>query len=94
MKSMLVAVAGAVLLAGAGVATAQEDLAKSAGCMGCHAVDTKKVGPAFKDVAKKYKGNAGAEAKLVSEISEGKGHPKTKASADDATKLVKWILSM
>ena len=94
MKSMLIAVAGVVLLAGAGVATAQEDLAKSAGCMGCHAVDTKKVGPAFKDVAKKYKGDAGAEAKLVTEISEGKGHPKTKASADDVAKLVKWILSM
>ena len=94
MKSMLIAVAGAALLAGAGMAGAQEDLAKSAGCMGCHAVDTKKVGPAFKDVAKKYKGNAGAEAKLTSEIAEGKGHPKTKASADDAAKLVKWILSM
>ena len=94
MKSMLIVVAGAVFMAGAGVAIAQEDLAKSAGCMGCHAVDTKKVGPAFKDVAKKYKGNAGAEAKLVSEISEGKGHPKTKASADDVNKLVKWVLSM
>ncbi len=94
MKSMLIAVAGAALLMGAGVAGAQEDLAKSNGCMGCHAIDTKKVGPAFKDVAKKYKGNAGAEAKLTAEISEGKGHPKTKASADDAAKLVKWVLSM
>lgn len=94
MKSMLIVVAAAVFMAGAGVAVAQEDLAKSAGCTGCHAVDTKKVGPSFKDVAAKYKGNAGAEAKLVSEISEGKGHPKTKASADDAAKLVKWILSM
>jgi cytochrome c len=94
MKSMLIAIAGAALLASAGLAGAQEDLAKANGCLGCHAVDTKKMGPAFKDVAKKYKGNAGAEAKLVSEISEGKGHPKTKASKEDATKLVNWILSM
>jgi cytochrome c len=93
MKSMLVAVAGAALLAGAGVATAQEDLAKSAGCMGCHAVDTKKVGPAFKDVAKKYKGQADAEKTLTTKLTEGKGHPAVKAKPDDVAKLVKWVLS-
>ena len=93
MKSMLIAVAGAALLMCAGVANAQEDLAKSAGCMNCHAVDTKKVGPSFKDIAAKYKGNAGAEAKLTQELVEGKGHPKVSAKPDDAAKLVKWVLS-
>jgi cytochrome c len=93
MKSMLIAVAGAALLMGAGFASAQEDLAKSSGCLNCHAVDTKKVGPAFKDIAAKYKGNAGAEAKLTSELSEGKGHPKVNAKAEDVPKLVKWVLS-
>ena len=94
MKSMLIAVAGAALLMGAGLASAQEDLAKSSGCMNCHAVDTKKVGPAFKDIAKKYKGDSGAAAKLSSELAEGKGHPKTSVKAEDAPKLVSWILSM
>jgi cytochrome c len=94
MKSMLIAVAGAGLLLASGFAGAQEDVAKANGCMNCHAVDTKKVGPSFKDVAAKYKGNADAQAKLSSEIAEGKGHPKTKASPDDAAKIVKWILSM
>ena len=43
-------------LAFASGAAAQEALAKSSGCLNCHAVDTKKVGPSFKDVAAKYKG--------------------------------------
>jgi cytochrome c len=93
MKAMLIAVS-AVALLGAGTASAQEDLAKSAGCLNCHAVDTKKVGPSFKDVAKKYKGNAGAEATLTKALTEGKGHPATKAKPEDVSTLVKWILAM
>jgi cytochrome c len=89
MKTMLVAMAAAAALLGAGVASAQEDLAKSSGCLNCHAVDTKKVGPAFKDVAAKYKGKADAEATLTTKLSEAKGHPAVKASKDD----VKWVLS-
>ena len=94
MKSMLIVVAAAATLGVAGSASAQEDLAKANGCLNCHSVDTKKVGPAFKDVAKKYKGKADAEATLVKEITEAKGHPQTKAKPDDLGKLVKWVLSM
>jgi cytochrome c len=72
---------------------AQEALAKSSGCLNCHAVDTKKIGPAFKDVAAKYKGKADAEAMLVAKISGGKEHPAVKASGDDVKTLVKWVLS-
>jgi cytochrome c len=72
---------------------AQEALAKSSGCLNCHAVDTKKIGPAFKDVAAKYKGKADAEAMLVAKISGGKEHPAVKASGDDVKALVKWVLS-
>jgi cytochrome c len=60
--------------------------------MNCHAVDTKKVGPAFKEVAAKYKGNADAEATLTAKLTEGKGHPKA-TKPDDVAKLVKWVLS-
>jgi cytochrome c len=94
MKLLIVAAALAVGVGAAGVAQASEDLAKSSGCMTCHAMDTKKMGPAFKDIAKKYKGNAGAEAKLVEALSKGQGHPAVKASPDDIKKLVKWNLSL
>ena len=77
----------------AGGASAQEALAKSSGCLNCHAVDTKKVGPAFKDVSAKYKGKADAEATLVGKLSGGKDHPAVKASGDDLKSLVKWVLS-
>jgi len=94
MKSIVLAAAVAVALAGAsGVANAQEALAKSSGCLNCHAVDTKKMGPAFKEVAAKYKGKADAEATLVAKLSEAKGHPAVKASPDDIKSLVKWVLA-
>jgi cytochrome c len=83
-----------IALGAAGVASAQEALAKSSGCLNCHAVDTKKVGPAFKDVAAKYKGKADVEATLATKISSAKGHPAVKASADDVKSLVTWVLSM
>ena len=93
MKSILIAVAATLSLAAAGAANAQEDKAKAAGCLNCHATDTKKVGPSFKDISAKYKGKADAEAKLVDELTSGKGHPAVKASADDVKSLVKWVLS-
>jgi cytochrome c len=92
MKWIAIA-AASVALASAGTASAQEALAKSSGCLNCHAVDTKKIGPAYKDVAAKYKGNAGAEAMLVAKISGGKEHPAVTASAADIKSLVKWVLS-
>jgi cytochrome c len=94
MKLLIVAAALAVGVGATGVAQASEDLAKSSGCATCHAMDTKKMGPSFKDIAKKYKGNAGAEAKLVEALSKGQGHPAVKASPDDIKKLVKWNLSL
>jgi cytochrome c len=93
MKSMIIAVVLAVGVAAAGSANASEALAKSSGCLKCHAVDVKKKGPSFQETAKKYKGNAGAEAKLVALISAGKDHPEVKASGDDLKTLVKWVLA-
>ena len=81
-------------LACAGAASAQQELAQKSGCLTCHAVDTKKMGPSFKDVAAKYKGKADAEGKLVEALTSGKGHPAVKASPDDVKSLVKWVLSM
>lgn len=94
MKLIASAVVLAIGLAAGSVANAQEALAKSSGCLNCHAVDTKKMGPSFKDIAAKYKGKADAAATLETKLSSGKGHPAVKASADDVKSLVKWVLDM
>ena len=94
MKRIALAVVASIVLIAAGTASAQEALAKSSGCLNCHAVDAKKIGPSYKDVAAKYKGKADAEATLVAKITGGKEHPAVKASADDVKSIVKWVLSM
>jgi len=84
----------AVAMAGGAQAQAKaDDLMKANGCMNCHAVDTKKVGPSFKDIAAKNKGKADAEKALVAELKEGKGHPAIKASDADITTMVKFVLA-
>ena len=93
MKAIMIAAVMAAGALAAGSASASEALAKSSGCLTCHAVDTKKMGPAFKEVAAKYKGNAAAEGKLVQELSTAKGHPEVKAKGDDIKTLVKWVLA-
>ena len=99
MKSMLIAAAVAASMGFAGVAQASEDLAKSKGCLGCHAVDAKKMGPSFKDASAKYKGKADGEATVVGMLKSGKSpsgksHPVAKASDDELKALYKWITSL
>ena len=94
MKSLFGAGLVAAGLVVALSANASPELAQKDGCTNCHAVAEKKVGPAFKDIAAKYKGNAGAEASLVAKINAGKDHPPLKVGEDDVKKLVKWVLAM
>ena len=93
MKSISIIVAAAALAA-VPAAQAQEALAKASGCLMCHAVDAKKIGPSFKETAAKYKADKGAEGALCAKLAEGKAHPTVKASAEDTKALVKWILAM
>ena len=93
MKAIMIAAVAAAGVLAAGSASASEALAKSSGCLTCHAIDTKKMGPSFKEVAAKYKGNAAAEGKLVQALSTAKGHPEVKAKGDDVKTLVKWVLA-
>ena len=82
MRTILIALAVVGGLAG-GLAQAQDAALKAGGCLGCHDMDKKKVGPAYKEVAAKYKGNKDAEAMLVAKIKDGKGHAKiNKPEAD------------
>ena len=96
MKSMMMLALTTMALAAAGTAVAQDQsaLAKSSGCLNCHDVDAKKMGPSLKSVAAKYKGKADAEAMLVKKLTTAQGHPEVKAKPDDVTALVKWVLAM
>ena len=104
MKKLLLPLALAAVLAAPGIASADAAAAKSNGCMKCHDTDKKKDGPAFKEVAKKYKGKADAEAKLTAFLSKG-GKVKVDGVEEDhkvvkggdaavAGSIVKWILAM
>jgi len=86
-------------------ADAAQTLARQSGCFKCHSVDKQKDGPAYRDVAAKYKGNAEAQAKLIHHITSGErvkfpdGHEedhKIVKSKDPAEikNLVDWILSL
>jgi cytochrome c len=96
------AVAAAVALMASAPAFANQALAQAKGCMACHGVDNKLVGPAYKDVAKKYAGNKAAEATLAEKIIKGGAGvwgpvpmPANAAvSPDESKTLVRWILSL
>jgi cytochrome c len=75
-----------------GLAQAQDAL-KARGCLGCHEMDKKKVGPAFKDSAAKYKGKKDAAAGIVAKMKEGKGHPKVAGSDDELKAAVTQALA-
>jgi cytochrome c len=71
MKNLIVSVAAVFVFAGTAMAADMPDLAKKNGCAACHSIDKKMVGPGWMDVSKKYKGDAGAEAKLIAKVSKG-----------------------
>ena len=104
MKSLQVA-----LLAGASVvafnAQAGEELAIKSGCLACHQVENKVVGPSYKDIAAKYKGQEGAQEMLTQSAIAGgvnKWGPipmsakggRMDVSDEDIGKIVAWILTL
>jgi cytochrome c len=101
MKNRLIL--AAIALAGlATPALANEELAKKNACTACHAVDKKLVGPAYKDVAAKYRGQKDAQAVLEDKVKKGgvgvwgqvPMPPNAQASDGDVKALVKWILAL
>lgn len=80
-------------------AGANEALARSKGCLGCHSVDKAIVGPAYKDVAKKYAGQNVTD-QLAQKVMKGGGGvwgsmsmPPNNVTPDEAKQLVEWVLS-
>lgn len=70
MKKMICMLAALMLASGMAHAGADETLNKT-GCMACHAKDKKLVGPSFKDIAAKYKGDKQAPARLAEKVRKG-----------------------
>lgn len=102
MKAIISIAVAASLATLAGGAYADAELAKKKNCMACHAVDKKLIGPAYKDVAAKYKGDSAAAAKLATKVKKGGSGvwgpipmPPNPAVPDaDIKKLVDWVLKL
>lgn len=103
MKALLLTVVTAGSLMITGQAVANQALAQKSGCLACHGVDKKVLGPALKDIAAKYKGDKSAEGKLVEKVKKGgsgvwgpmpmpANSPQVKDG--DIQTIVKWILSL
>jgi cytochrome c len=98
-----IALAG-LMVCGAALATDMPELAKKNGCIACHSIDKKLMGPAWMDVSKRYKGDPKAEARLIEKVSKGgsgnwgkAAMPAIDASGKkqgDIKQLVEFILSL
>jgi cytochrome c len=103
MKPTILALAAVGLLAGApAFATDGQALAQKYACMSCHQVDKKVVGPAFKDVAAKYRGDKNAEGHLIEKVKKGGSGvwgtvpmpPSPQVPDADLKAIVSWVLSL
>ena len=105
MKKMMIRFTLFALVAIVGLtapALADQALATAKNCMACHAIDKKVLGPAYKDVAKKYAGQKDAAAKLATKVMKGgsgvwgavpmPANPQVNEA--EANKLVAWILTL
>ena len=107
MKLIVATLAGATLVAAGSASAALDNAAAEAmmkkdGCAACHSIDKKIVGPAYTEVAAKYKGDAGAAAKLEAKVKAGGAGvwgpvpmpPNANVPEADIKALVGWILTL
>lgn len=102
MKALWLSMSAAAALVMAGPVSADAEIAKKNGCLACHAVDKKVVGPALQDVAAKYKGDANGKATIMESIKSGsRGKygsvpmpPQGRVSDADREALAAWIVSL
>lgn len=102
MIKHLAVAAGVLGLCSIQTAWSSEELANKSGCLACHGVDAKVVGPGLKEIAAKYKGVDGAAADLVMKVKNGgTGNwgqipmpPNAHISDADIQALVDWILTL
>lgn len=80
--------------------SAVADLAKRKACLSCHGIDRRIVGPSFKEVSSRYKGQSDAEARLVEKLRKGSSGawgpipmpPNPDLAETDARRLIQWVL--
>jgi cytochrome c len=102
MKQFIVRSVSIALVALAPAAWADQGLANAKNCMTCHMVDKKVLGPAFKDVAAKYKGDKTAADRLANKIMKGGSGvwgtaympANSQVNEAEAKKLAAWVLSL
>ncbi|MCB1984647.1 MAG: c-type cytochrome [Burkholderiales bacterium] len=102
MKGILVSMVAASALLLAANAQADAELAKNSGCLNCHNVDTKLVGPSLKEIAAKYAGQDGASDYLAGQIKNGSNGvwgpvpmpPNAMVSDENAKVLADFILTL
>jgi cytochrome c len=75
-----------------GPALGQEVL-RARGCINCHDADKRKVGPSFRDIGAKYKGDKSKVSDIVARMKEGKGHPKVAGSDAELQAAVEAAVS-
>ncbi|MBV1732156.1 MAG: c-type cytochrome [Hydrogenophaga sp.] len=102
-KQVVLAASALLITAGAYAvdAAAAKALASKNACLACHAADKKLVGPSYKDVAAKHKGQADAEAKVVARIKSGGSGmygpvpmpPQPNLKDDELKLLAAWVLA-
>ena len=101
-KITILLLAATMTAAGTAVADELEDMMKKNGCNACHAEDKKVIGPSYKDVANKYRGDATAPAKLAETVKKGGSGvwgpvpmpPNANVKDDDVKKMVQLILNL
>lgn len=89
-------VAGSLALV-SGLANAEskgEGVAKKSGCLTCHDVAKKKMGPAYKDAAAKFKKEGMNADKVVADIKSKDVHKTVKASDGDLHEIAEWLLTL
>jgi len=102
MKYVVISSLGLALASGAAFAADAQQLLKEKNCLTCHALDKKVVGPAYKDVAAKYKARKDAEAYLAGKIKGGSTGvwgpipmpPNGTVNDEEAKTLAKFVLTV
>lgn len=103
-KGIVFSAVAAVALLSAPLANASEAIIKKARCVSCHQLEKKAVGPSYKDVAAKYRGDAEAVTKLSAKVRAGGSgvwgavpmppHDTAKISDEDLKSAIEWVLAI
>ena len=102
MRTLCTSLCAALTVAAAPAVHANPELARAKICLGCHDINEKKIGPAFKDVAARYAGQKDAPARLAEKVVKGGSGAwgvlpmpaNPKVTPEEARQLVNWILGL